>query len=214
MKLLKEKRNQLQEINEEYLAQTLKGAKILHDLLNQFIEKKLNKADLEQVIQSEHKCDRLKEKYIQVLFKEKRALPFLVEDRYQILMNVDQINDKTEYLARFMQVFPFELYDDIIDEFITLCENCMQTVELLINCATLIETDFDSAYAKTFEIEEVRRKARKAKFHLLEVLYKKSKEPTRVYLTSKLVTIIYEVANWAEDVSDFLRGLIIKYPSR
>ncbi|MEJ2295318.1 MAG: DUF47 family protein, partial [Candidatus Lokiarchaeota archaeon] len=120
----------------------------------------------------------------------------------------------TEFLARFMQVYPFELYSDIIDEFKTLCGSCMQSVELLINCATLIETDFESAYAKTFEIEEVRRKARKARFHLLEVIYKKSEEPTRVYLTSKLVTIIYEIANWAEEVSDLLRGLIIKYPSR
>lgn len=214
MKLLREKRNELQEINEEYLAQTLKGAKVLNDLIRKFIENKLNKADLEQVIQSEHTCDLLKEKYTQVLFKEKRALPFLVEDRYKILMNVDQINDKTEFLARFLQVYPFELYSDIIDEFKTLNESCMQTIELLINCATLIETDFESAYAKTFEVEEVRRKARKARFHLLEVIYKKSEEPTRVYLTSKLVTIIYEVANWAEEVSDFLRGLIIKYPSR
>ena len=214
MKLLKEKRNQLQEINEEYLAQTLKGAKTLHDLMNRFIENKLNKADLDEVIESEHECDILKEKYTEVLFKEKRALPFLVEDRYKILMNVDQINDKTEFLARFMQVYTFELYDDIIDQFKILCENCMQTVELLINCATLIETDFESAYAKTFEIEEVRRKARKVRFNLLEEIYKKSNEPTRVYLTSKLVTIIYEIANWAEEVSDFLRGLIIKYPSR
>jgi uncharacterized protein Yka (UPF0111/DUF47 family) len=214
MKLIKEKRNKLQEINEEYLAQTLKGAKILHDLIRQFIENKLSKADLGQVIQSEHDCDILKEKYTEVLFNEKRALPFLVEDRYRILMNVDQINDKTEFLARFMQVYPFELYSDIIDEFKTLCGSCMQSVELLINCATLIETDFESAYAKTFEIEEVRRKARKARFHLLEEIYKKSEEPTRVYLTSKLVTIIYEIANWAEEVSDLLRGLIIKYPSR
>jgi len=214
MKLLKEKPNKLQEINEEYLAQTLKGAKTLHDLINQFIENKLNKADLEQVIESEHECDILKEKYTEVLFKEKRALPFLVEDRYKILMNIDQINDRTEFLARFMQVYPFELYDDIIEEFKILCDSCMQTVELLINCATLIETDFEGAYAKTFEVEERRREARKARFHLLDVIYQKSKDPTKVYLTSKLVTIIYEIAHWAEDVSDFLRGLIIKYPSR
>lgn len=214
MKLFKEKRNELLGISEEYLAQTLKGAKILHDLVMQFIDNKLNKSDLEQVIESEHQCDILKEKYTEVLFKEKRALPFLVEDRYKILMQIDQINDKAEFFARFLQTYPFKLYDDIVDEFKDLCENCMKTVEILINCATLIETDFESAYAKTFEIEETRRKARKARFHLLEVIFKKTKEPTRVYLTSKIVTLVYDIAHWAEEVSDFLRGLIIKYPSR
>jgi len=214
MKLFKADKNELLEISEEYLAQTLKGAKILHDLVMLFTDNKLNKADLEQVIESEHQCDILKEKYTEVLFKEKRALPFLVEDRYKILMNIDQINDKTEYFARFLQTYPFELYDDITDEFKALCEHCMKTVESLINCATLIETDFESAYAKTFEIEATRRKARKARFHLLEEIFKKTEEPTRVYLTSKIVTIIYDIAHWAEEVSDFLRGLIIKYPSR
>ena len=214
MKLFKADKNELLEINEEYLAQTLKGTKILHDLVMQFIDNKLKKEDLEQVIESEHQCDILKEKYTEVLFKEKRALPFLIEDRYKILMSIDQINDKTEFFARFLQTYPYEFYNDIIDVFKDLCENCMKTVELLINCATLIETDFESAYAKTFEIEVTRRKAREARFHLLEVIFKKSEEPTRVYLTSKIVTIMYDIAHWAEEVSDFLRGLIIKYPSR
>jgi len=214
MKLLKTKKNELIEIQEEHLATTLNGTKILHDCVMQFVNKKLKKADLEQVIQSEQKCDRLKEKFTQILFKEKRALPFLVEDRYAIMMKIDQINDMTEFFARFLQVYPFELYDDIKDDFKSLCGYCMETVEILINCATLVEADFDSAYKKTFEVEEIRRKARKAKFDLLETVFKKKEEPTRVYLTSKLVTYIYEVASWAEDVSDFLRGLIIKYPSR
>lgn len=214
MKLLKEKKNELTEINNEFLAETLAGIEALHKATNQFINDKLNKNELEDVILSEKKCDRIKEKYVQVLFKDKRALPFLVEDRFNILMKLDQVNDKAEFFARFLQVYPFKLYADIKEKFITLCDSCYKTVKELINIATLIETDFDGAYKVTFNVESNRREARKAKFELLDILFKKKDDPTKIYLTSKLVTYIYDIASWAEQTSDYLRGLIIKYPTR
>lgn len=214
MKLLKEKKNELTEINKEFLTETLVGIEALHKATSRFINDKLNKNELEDVIQSEKKCDRIKEKYVQVLFKDKRALPFLVEDRYNILMKLDQVNDKAEFFARFLQVYPFNLYAEIKEKFITLCDSCYNTVKELVNCATLIETDFDGAYKVTFNVESIRREARKAKFELLDLLFKKKDDPTKIYLTSKLVTYIYEIASWAEQTSDYLRGLIIKYPTR
>ena len=214
MKLFKEKINELDEVNREFLSQSLNNILTLHELVNLFINNKLKKKDLEKVIQGEKKCDRIKEKYVQVLFRDKRALPFLVEDRYNILMMLDETNDKIEFIARFFAVFPFDLYEDVKKDFNDLTDFTVETVEELLNCATLIETDFKAAYDKTFEIEAARRKARKAKFDLLEVVFKKTDNPTRIYLTSKLVTYIYEIAQWAEEVSDYLRGLIIKYPSR
>ena len=214
MKLSREKKNSLIEINKEFLAETQNNMEILKNAMNQFISDTLNKSDLEQIIQTESKCDRLKEKYVQVLFKDKRALPFLVEDRYQILMMLDQINDKAEFFARFLEIYPFKLYDEIKKSFQELCSFCYETVKELLNCATLIETDFEGAYKLTFNVEAIRRKARKAKFDLLDVLFKKKDDATKIYLTSKLVTYLYEIASWAEETSDYLRGLIIKYPSR
>ena len=64
------------------------------------------------------------------------------------------------------------------------------------------------------QLKNLKRKARTAKFDLLEKLYQMEDNPLKVYLTSKLVTYIYEIASWAEETSDYLRGLIIKYPSR
>ena len=214
MKLGKEKKNELLEINKEFLEETSNAAEILHNLVGSFLENKLKPEDLEEVIQSEKKCDRIKEKYVQVLFKDKRALPFLVEDRYTILMMIDQINDKTEFFARFLQVYPFNIYEDIKELFRSLCIYCYETVKELINCATLIETDFDEAYRITFRVESIRRDARRAKFELLDILFKKKDDSTKIYLTSKLVAYIYDIASWAEETSDYLRGLIIKYPSK
>ena len=214
MKLFKENKNELLEINRQFLAETLNGSAILHDLVSQYIEDKLNKDEINGVIESERRCDIIKEKYVQVLFKDKRALPFLVEDRYTILMMIDSINDKMEIFARFLKANPFSLFKEIKEEFRELCNACAQSVEELINCATTIETDFDSAYKITFTIEDLKRKARAVKFELLEKLYKMEDEPIRIYVISKLVTYSYEISSWVEETSDYLRGLIIKYPSR
>jgi len=214
MKIGKEKKNELDEINREFLSETLNGSAILHDAVSQYIEGKLNKSVLDGIIEAEHRCDEIKDKFTKLLFKDKRALPFLVEDRYNILMMIDQVNDKMEFFARFLKTNPFKLYNEVKDEFRNLCTACSQSVEKLIDCATLIETDFSGAYKITYKIEEVKRKARTAKFNLLEKLFKMDDNPIKVYITSKLVSYLYEIASWCEETSDYLRGLIIKYPSR
>ena len=214
MKLFKENKNEILQVNKDFLAETLNGSAILHDVLSQFIDNKLNKDEINGIIESERKCDRLKEKYVQILFKEKRALPFLIEDRYNILMQIDGINDKMEFLARFLKASPFPLFEELRDEFKELSTTCAQSVEQLIDCAILIETDFTGAYKLTFKIEDLKRQARRAKFDLLEKLYKMKEDPIRIYIISKLVTYIYDITSWVEETSDYLRGLIIKYPNR
>ena len=214
MKLSKEKKNELDEVNKEFLAETLNGSAFLHEALSTFVDGKLKKEALEGVIKVEKRCDVLKEKYVQVLYRDKKALPFLVEDRYNILMMIDSVNDKMEFFSRFLGVYPFKLYNEIKEEFKGLYSACSRAVEVLVDCTILMETDFDGAYKKTFEIEERKREARTAKFNLLGKLYKMTDNPTKVYLTSKLVTYMYEIVSWVEETSDYLRGLIIKYPSK
>jgi predicted phosphate transport protein (TIGR00153 family) len=214
MKLGKGKKNDLDEVNQEFLSKTLNASVILHEALSQFIDGTLNKQDLDKIIEIEHECDLIKDQYIKILYRDKRALPFLVEDRYTILNMIDQVNDKMEFFARFLKTSPFKLYDEIKDEFREMCNACSQSVKKLINCATLIETDFEGAYTITFRIEERKRTARKAKFDLLEILFKMEDNPIKIYLTSKIVTYLYEIVSWVEEISDYLRGLIIKYPSR
>ena len=81
LKLLKDKKNELDEVNKEFLAETLNGSALLHEALSTFIDDKLKNESIEGVIKAERECDLLKDKYVQVLFRDKRALPFLVEDR-------------------------------------------------------------------------------------------------------------------------------------
>jgi predicted phosphate transport protein (TIGR00153 family) len=210
----KEELKSIDQISKEYNEEVLRGATLLHELMKDFIGHELNKEELDGVIEAEKNCDRIKDRYIQVLFQDKRALPFLVEDRYKIITLVDEALGKTEFLARFLQIFPFDLYDDISEDFGRMCDICLTVMQMLIETLHLMETNFDEAYEGTFEIESIRREARTIRFNLLEIVYKKTDNPTRVYLTSLLINNLYEIISFIEDIADYLRGLIIKYPAR
>ncbi|MFX1409733.1 MAG: DUF47 family protein [Promethearchaeota archaeon] len=215
MKLLKDKKSKLLNAANEFNAQVLKGSDLLHECINDLIEGKLSKEKLENVVKSEHEADVAKENYINILYTDKRALPFLVEDRYRLIKYLDIVSDKSEDLARGLQVFPFECYDDIKEEIKKLNDTYEESIKLLIEMITLMETDFKTAYQKSFDIEILKRNGRESKFRILDVVYKKSEEKSlQIYLTSKICIKLYDMIENAEEISDFLRSLIVKYPSK
>jgi predicted phosphate transport protein (TIGR00153 family) len=211
---MKEKKNELIEVSEKYQAELLKCVESLHESVNTLIEKKIDQTKLDEVIACEHECDVLKEKYIEVIYKQKRALPFLIEDRYKIINSLDHIADKSEGLARHMKIFPFEIFQDIKEEMHHLNNISLETVKTLIEIVKLMETDFSTAFTKTFKSEELKREARESKYTILETLYKKKDDALKVIITEDIVSKMFDIVAIAEDFSDYLRGLIIKYPSK
>lgn len=214
MKLIKEKKNPLDDINKQFLSKTIEAANILHDRISDLIEGKLDKEELKGIILCEKECDTLKEEYFKILFKDKKALPFLVEDRYKIITMVDTMTGKNELVARFIRAFPFGIYDDLKEQLRELNKLYFKGIEDTIACVTLMETNFNEAFEKTFEIESDRRNAKKLKYRIFDKLYQKKDNVLQIYLTSKLVAYTYDVLDAAEDIADYLRGLIIKYPSK
>ncbi|MFX1569421.1 MAG: DUF47 family protein [Promethearchaeota archaeon] len=215
MKLIQDKKKKLLEAAEKFHSEVLKGADLLHECINDLIKGKLDSSKLDKVVECEHNADIAKEEYINVLYHDKRALPFLVEDRYRLIKYLDVVSDDSEELARGLKVFPFELYDDIKNEMQSINDTYEQTIEILIEMITLMETDFQTAYKKSFEIEKLKRSAREAKYKMLGVVYQKSESKSlQVYLTSKICIKIFDMIKRAEEISDFLRSLIVKYPSK
>lgn len=218
MKKLKEKKLKLDTLNTEFQEEIRTGVEKMFFYLSDFIDNKLVDpiADekFQEIILCEKKCDRLKEKYIELLFKEKRALPFLVEDRYNIITSLDKIVNRFEFLSRYLQVYPFEIYPELRKDLNTLNKLSFDTINQLLNCSLLMETSFSAAYEITFEIEKSRREAHDLKFKMLNIIFQKTEEPLRVNLTWKIISLIYDAISAAEELSDYLRGLVIKYPSR
>lgn len=215
LKLLKNKKSKLLDVAKGFYNQVLKGSDLLHECVNDLIDGKLKSNKLEEVIKCEHEGDVAKEKYINVLYEDKRSLPFLVEDRYRLIKYLDIISDKSEELARGLLVFPFNLYDDIKEEMTKLNNTYEESIKVLIEMINLMETDFKTAYEKSFYIENLKRIGRDSKFKILGVIYKKPKERSlQIYLTSKICIKLFDMIERAEEFSDFLRSLIVKYPSK
>ncbi|MFX1339528.1 MAG: DUF47 family protein [Promethearchaeota archaeon] len=215
---MKEKKVKLDDLNTEFQEEIRNGAEKLFFYLSDFIDNKLIDPEADQKFQEiilyEKKCDRLKEKYIGILFKEKRALPFLVEDRYKIITSLDKIVNRYEFLSRYLQVYPFEVYPELRKDLNSLNKLSFDTINQLLNCSLLMETSFSAAYEITFEVEKLRREAHNLKFKMLNIIFQKTDEPMRVNLTWKIISLIYDIISAAEELSDYFRGLIIKYPSR
>ena len=215
MKLLKDKKIKVLNASNEFHALVLKGSDLLHECINDLIEGKLNKSKLEEVIKCEHDGDTAKENYIKILYEDKRALPFLIEDRYRLIKYLDTVSDKSEELARGLLVFPFDCYDDIKEDIKKLNDTYEEAVKLLIEMINLMETDFKTVFQKSFNMETLKRNGRESKFRILDVIYKKSEEKSlQIYLTSKICIKLFDMIGMAEEISDFLRSLIVKYPSK
>lgn len=208
-----EKRS-LEEVNKEFREKILEGVNLMYQLLSDFTDDRLDKNKLQNIIFFEKKCDRLEEEYIELLYKKKRALPFVVEDRYKIITSLDTIIDKIELVARFLKVYPFKAPDIIIDIFKKYNELFSKAVKSLIKCSEIIEYDFKEAYAQASDVEEYRRNAYDLRFKLLEIIFTKIKDPVKVDLTSQLISLVYDVIARCEEVSDYFRGLIVKYPHK
>lgn len=215
LNLKKDKRSQLLDAANDFQSEVLKGSHLLHDCINELISGKLDKSKIDKVIQCEHNADRAKEKYIDLLYKDKRALPFLVEDRYRLIKYLDIVSDNSEELALGLKVYPFELFDDIKAEMKKLNDLYQEAIENLVEMVNLMETDFKTAYKKSFHIETLKRSAREVKYQILDLVYQKPQEKSlRVYLTSKICIKLFDIVVRAEEISDFLRSLIIKYPTK
>jgi len=215
LKLKSDKRSQLLNAANEFNTEVLNGSLLLHDSINDLVSGKLDKKKLEKVLQCERNADRAKEKYINMLYKDKRALPFLIEDRYRLIKYLDIVSDSSEELALGLKVYPFEFFDDIKEDVKTINDLYQDTIDTLVEMVNLMETDFKTAYQKSFHIETLKRSAREVKYKILGKIYQKPQEKSlRVYLTSKICIKIFDMIMRAEEISDFLRSLIVKYPSK
>jgi len=211
---MKEKKNDLIEVSEKYQTELLKCIKNLHESVSTLIASKINQTKLDEVIACEQACDQLKEEYIEIIYKQKRALPFLIEDRYKIITNLDDIADKSEGLARHMKIYPFEIYQDIKEEMTQLNNLILESINNLIECVKLMENDFATAFTKTLKSEEFKREARSSKYKLLEIIYQKKDDALNSVITADLVSKMFDIVAMAEEFTDYLRGLIIKYPGK
>ena len=90
----------------------------------------------------------------------------------------------------------------------------LESINNLIECVKLMENDFATAFTKTLKSEEFKREARSSKYKLLEIIYQKKDDALNSVITADLVSKMFDIVAMAEEFTDYLRGLIIKYPGK
>ena len=208
------KKSKLQEIYQDFIKEISEGMNILNACIDDFIKNKLDREKLKEIILYEKRADRLKENFIELLYKKKRLLPILVEDRYTIVTSFDKIMGIAELTARTLGVYPFEIKENFKEDVEQLNLSFIKTIEALVEAIKTIEVDFKTTIDYIVIIATLRRKAYDFKFEMLSESYKTLKDPIELKLFDDLISLIYEIISKSEQLSDFLNLLIIKYPNQ
>ena len=100
---LKRKNAVLSDIYNEFQAEILNETREINIIIKNFIENKLDKSKLQKMVFAfaERKCNRLKEKYIEQLYENKKVSPFLLEDRYNLIISLNDVSVKNKSITRF-----------------------------------------------------------------------------------------------------------------
>ncbi|MFX0101974.1 MAG: DUF47 family protein [Candidatus Hodarchaeota archaeon] len=215
-KKTKEKKLQNEEIN-QILDVMKNSAKDLRKLIDVVCNK--NPADdykadglIESVITAEKKVDRLKEDFIEKLFKKKGFLPtFQKMDNLRIVEKLDKIEDNMEVVARFFQIYDYNFPQEIKDSINLLGGEVTDVITALTETVFWLYKDFSKALEMTVKVQDERREAREKQWDLMEQLFTLDIRGKDMFMINNMIRILMKVVDASEEFSDELNTLALKY---
>jgi predicted phosphate transport protein (TIGR00153 family) len=188
----------------------------LEDIFEEFYEHDVEDCDeaCEDLIKSESEADRLKEQLMELLFKG-TFLPLTGEDRLNLVIMNDNVADAAEKTARVFKAYLPALMGidkDIKYQIFQIAKKIHDISEHLAKALKLLYDDFEGAFKEAEMVEKMRRDVRHKGFTLMEQLFKQKKVDLSIALAVKeIILLLVNVANKAEDASDFVQAIVIKY---
>jgi len=167
------------------------------------------------VIKNEAEADRLKEHLIELLFKG-TFLPLTAEDRLRLIEMNDNVADAAEKTIRALHAYLPWLWEKIDQnakfEIWQLSRKVTELSEHLSKSMELLADDFKGAFEAAENVEKMRRDVRNKGYKLIEQLFKqKNSEIGATLLFKEIIFDILNVADVAEDASDYVTAIVIKY---
>lgn len=186
--------------------------KSLHKATNAFIkgDSKAVKKYAEEVIEFEALGDEIRDT-IMVMLGSVRSLPYMAIDYFTLVSEVDGVADRCEIAVRLMRTHTPPVPAEIQKKLLELSEIVIKTAELLAEaCAELLD-DYDAAWEKARECEQVRHKAVELHYDILEKIYKEEVRGRDLNFVVKLTRRLALIVDKAEEAADYVRLLVIKY---
>lgn len=167
------------------------------------------------IIAGEKRVDRLREKHVQELFTKKRFLPsFQKADSMKIVSLLDDVTDRIELVARHVDIFaPARAkIPDALQEGVKTCAKLTTDVVVaLAEAVRLVHVDFTRAMGACDAVQDKRRIARDTQWTLLKNLVASGIDVRLTFWLHNLVRLVVDIADKAEELSDEIHGLAIKY---
>jgi predicted phosphate transport protein (TIGR00153 family) len=172
------------------------------------------KALVSDVIGLEKKIDRLKETFIEKLYSQKGFLPNIQKNDYLFIVeNLDEIADEIEIVARQFQIYDYIFPDSVKNDYIGLAGAVNYTVSSLADQVIYLFKDFKRAGTTWNKVQEERRNAREISWSLLREILVITIDHKHFIMLRALVKSLIAVADKAEDFSDSINALAVKYLS-
>ena len=168
----------------------------------------------ETLIKNEAEADRLKEQLIELMFKG-TFLPLTGEDRLQLIEMNDNVADAAEKTIRALKAYIPWLWDidqNLKKEIWQLSRKVTELSEHLAKSMELLADDFKGAFDAAENVEKIRRDIRNKGYELIEQLFKqKNSDIGATLLVKETILDILNVADVAEEASDFITAIVVKY---
>lgn len=209
-----ESKRKIEEVMREFNETLVEGITILKDAILNLIDNKRNEFNnsVTKVLKTEEKADLLKEELIEKFLK-RETMAFSRSDRIQLIEEVDIIFDHIEHSARSIQVHSsyIEDYSPVaasLKKFTTDLMEIITTLSIAINTA---EEDLEKTIQITKEVEKNRGHAKDKVFQLMKEILSSDYDETEKFLLYRSVEYLLAILEKAEETSDLLRTLAIKY---
>ncbi|MFX1520530.1 MAG: DUF47 domain-containing protein [Promethearchaeota archaeon] len=186
----------------------------LEEVFKAFYEKGNCNTICATLIKNEAEADRLKEQLIELLFKG-TFLPLTAEDRLRLIEMNDNVADAAEKTIRALKAYLsriWEIDQNLKKEIWQLSQKVTELSEHLSKSMELLADDFKAAFEAAESVEKIRREIRNKGYELVEQIFKqKNRDIGATLLTKEIIFDILNVADVAEDASDFITAIVVKY---
>jgi len=202
----------MEETVQEFLGKISLSVSKLKTAIDLYIEedaKGFEKA-VASISSAEQEADDIRRRLEASIFKFK-LLPYTRTDYISLLEMSDDIADKAEICAKLLGVYKPKISKKIAISITKLMHETQQTVETLRGSMLALNYDLELARRKADETEIQREVARNIEFDTLRLIFSGKDKDIVKFSLNQIVSIIGSIADKAEEVSDVVSSLSVKY---
>ncbi|HUY01627.1 MAG TPA: DUF47 family protein [Candidatus Deferrimicrobium sp.] len=207
-------KRKVEDVMRELNTVLVEGITVFNDAIHVLCDNKLDAFNekVDEIIKIEDKADRLKDELIEMFIK-RETMAFSRTDRIQLIESIDIILDNIEYCARTIQTHASLIkdYSVVGTDFKKYTNDLTEVIKTLSRAINLVEENLEQAIKATKLVENLRQDARNHIFHMMGNIIKGDfKNPEKMLLYTSIEYLL-AILDKAEETSDLLRMLAIKY---